>query len=267
MKWPNFRAQRSSKRPNLWSGRGHDDALVALDKEIDHVTWQLVEACKRGRNLEKIILTRQVLQLHGIQRAYVQHGNLGSNNQEQQAATVMPLVKAQLPISPKKTVYAVDVVSLRNWQAYLLSGKPEHMHAVTGINVQGVCALYRMIEIVPDLERVSSVVGNPDSVFEALMMLEQVGLKLHAICHSHRFNGVPQPSDTDWALQDRLDRGGYACIQGIVSEDGYWRFFAGKHPFEIRIIGKGVEKHDDKVFKTGENIDSRSAADGANAIG
>jgi hypothetical protein len=146
-------------------------------------------------------------------------------------------------------LYVVDVMTLRDWQTYLLRGNPEHMHAVTGAHTNGMYLLSRMIEIKADKESRGGVTANPDSVFAALMELDRQGLGLYAIFHSHRIRGIQRPSQVDWAQMEALDAGNYPTIQGIVSEDGYWTFFSGKRPFVIDVIGKGVKQHDEHIFQ------------------
>jgi hypothetical protein len=74
-------------------------------------------------------------------------------------------------------------------------------------------------------------------------------LHMHGLFHCHPGNGpaMTRPSSTDLATQERYERGGYPCIGGICSRDGWFRFFA-HHPFAITIFGKGVVQHEEHLF-------------------
>lgn len=150
---------------------------------------------------------------------------------------------------PEIPLYVVSSIFLKDCYRYLTQGEPEWMHAVTGVRFGYIYTLEKMLKIAADHQSVGGVIGNPNSVADALVYLHERGHCLHAVFHSHRFNGIPSPSGTDRAFQSRLDAGNFPTIQAIFSEDGYVRFFSGVRAFEVYVFGKGVEKINERVYK------------------
>jgi len=118
--------------------------------------------------------------------------------------------------------------------------EPEWMLAVSGMKLGNLRTLEHLIEL--PLASQSAIRASFDMAAFArvAMTLDEKGMALHAIFHSHRFSGYPEPSAVDWRLQELLDQGGYPAIQAVFSEDGYIRFFA-RRPFTVAVSGKGVE--------------------------
>lgn len=152
----------------------------------------------------------------------------------------------QLPLAPALPTYIVSPATLAEAYAYLTQQRPdegqepEWMLAVTGVQHNDLRTLEHLIQIkLAQQSAVTATFDMQDFARVAITLHEQ-GLALHAIFHSHRFRGQPQPSMVDWRLQEVLDQGGYPAIQAVFSEDGYVRFFA-QRPFAVRVSGKGVD--------------------------
>lgn len=121
--------------------------------------------------------------------------------------------------------------------------EPEWMLAVTGVKQASLHTLEHLIEVKLASQSSTKAAFDMQDFARIVMELQEQGLALHAIFHSHRFAGPPHPSGVDWHLQDLLDKGGYPAIQAVFSEDGYVRFFA-RRPFSVTVYGKGVEDVD-----------------------
>jgi proteasome lid subunit RPN8/RPN11 len=117
--------------------------------------------------------------------------------------------------------------------------EPEFMLAVTGVVVDGVRTLERLIEVPMDHQSFGKASFDMQAFNKIANLLYEHDQHLHAVFHSHRFSGPPAPSGTDKRLQTTLEEG-YPAIQAVFSEDGYVRFFANQRPFAIEIHGKGV---------------------------
>lgn len=143
-------------------------------------------------------------------------------------------------------VYVVSPVTLAQAFAHLTprlpeSGEePEGMLAVTGVQQGGWRTLEHLIDVPLAKQSAATASFDMRQFARIAITLYEKGLALHAIFHSHRFAGQPQPSSVDWRLQDLLDQGGYPAIQAVFSEDGYVRFFA-RRPFSVTVAGKGVQ--------------------------
>jgi len=123
--------------------------------------------------------------------------------------------------------------------------EPEWMLAVTGLRRGNLRTLETLFEVAMDTQSAARASFDMDAFTRVGITLHKHGQALHGIFHSHRFNGPPNPSAVDWRLQDRLDEGGYPCIQAVFSEDAHVRFFARK-PFRVEVYGKGVKALDEQ---------------------
>jgi len=170
-----------------------------------------------------------------------------------QAETLRAPAVPLLTDGPGQTsqIYRYDISSttLAEAHAYLtqrLPGRrtePEFMLAVTGIEVDGVRTLERLIEVKMDHQSFGQASFDMGAFTKIALALYEHDQHLHAVFHSHRFGGVPAPSGTDTRLQDILEEA-YPAIQAVFSEDGYVRFFANKRRFAIEIHGTGVRPVD-----------------------
>lgn len=152
--------------------------------------------------------------------------------------------------SPKTHRYVISTATLAEAHAYLTQHRrgahpePEYMLAVTGILVDDVRTLERLIEVKMNHQSAGQASFDMQAFLKIALMLYEHGQHLHAILHSHRFAGPPAPSGTDTRLQCILEEGGYPAIQAVFSEDGWVRFFANDRQFTIEIHGTGAEAID-----------------------
>jgi hypothetical protein len=171
---------------------------------------------------------------------------------------VAQAVAAQAPPSreePSPTVpeYLTTSIFLSTCASYLLAytqqGK-ERINLVTGAKKgDNLRTLDRLGKVaLAQQSQVSATTDQLDLV-KCLRELDAFGLHLHGLFHCHPGNGpaMTRPSGTDLATQERYERGGYPCIGGICSRDGWFRFFA-HHPFAITVYGKGVVQHEEHLF-------------------
>ena len=149
--------------------------------------------------------------------------------------------------------YLVSSATLAQAHAHLtrhlpgVGAEPEWMLAVTGVKQDKLRTLEHLIDVQLASQSTSRASFDMQDFARIALNLHEQGLSLHAIFHSHRFAGAPQPSGVDWRLQGLLDKGGYPAIQAVFSEDGYVRFFA-QRPFTVTVYGKGIEHVDHEPF-------------------
>lgn len=124
------------------------------------------------------------------------------------------------------------------------NSEPEWMLAVTGLRLGAVRTLEHLICIKLASQSFGQASFDMTDFTRVAIELYEHGLALHAIFHSHRFDGPPTPSGTDNHLQDTLEHGGYPAIQAVFSDDGYVRFFARRRPFVVQVFGKGANSVD-----------------------
>lgn len=142
--------------------------------------------------------------------------------------------------------YVISSATLAEAHAYLTQhrpgarSEPEYMLAVTGILVDSVRTLERLIEVRMSQQSSGRASFDMQAFMEIALTLYEHGQHLHAVFHSHRFAGPPAPSGTDTRLQGILEEGGYPAIQAVFSEDGWVRFFANNRQFTIEIHGTGA---------------------------
>lgn len=147
-------------------------------------------------------------------------------------------------------VYCISSSTLAEAYHYLTQrsptsgAEPEWMLAVTGIHREGLRTLEQLVEVKLARQSAGQAAFDMAHFTAVAVTLHEHGQALHAVFHSHRFAGPPQPSSIDYRLQRLLEEGGYPAIQAVFSEDGYVRFFSDKRPFTIEVIGKGAEQHD-----------------------
>ncbi|MBV7334984.1 hypothetical protein KFU94_43450 [Chloroflexi bacterium TSY] len=245
------------------------EVIQRLHLEVDELSRCLAESLKLGQLSEAQLMCEHLQQIRRQQQILVRAPDVtmdevhivgtlptaDSSELDHTSGLGSPATEivdeSEAEAVPTVMTYTVDVMTLKAWQRYLLRGDTEHLLGATGIDVGQHRILTHQLEIAADTQNVSTVIANPEAVFRMLMQLQQHGLGLYALFHSHRFRGIQRPSQIDWDLQQRLDAGGYPTIQGIVSEDGYWTFFAGVYEFAIDVIGSESEviRHDDYVFQ------------------
>lgn len=148
--------------------------------------------------------------------------------------------------------YAVSSWFLYDCYEYLMRKEPEDMFFVTGLQIDNLFTLERIVPFEIDEQTPVYVKGNIASSHQALIQMDEAyDHKLHGWFHSHPGKGAKatHPSGTDMSHQERLERGGYNVIGAIFVRDGFARFFSLRRDFQVVIYGKGVEKIDDRLYR------------------
>ena len=145
--------------------------------------------------------------------------------------------------------YWVSSSTLAEAHAFLTQrAGPEWMLAVSGLRINGARTLETLIQVRLKTQSFAQASFEMGDYTRLMVALGDHGQALHAVFHSHRMSGRPQPSGVDQALQRVLDEGGYPAIQAVFSEDGHVRFFAHK-AFAIHVYGKGIEHVQEKLYR------------------
>jgi proteasome lid subunit RPN8/RPN11 len=215
----------------------------------------LDEALRRLRGTEARLSARLSLALRELSQ-----GEEAASNEDPQCA----LRLAWLVASVRQTIRDIDALVSNNASPlylmsslfledsyrYLVRDPAEDMHFVTGNELGGVRVLERMLTFEKSTRSCVGVAGDPASTHRTLIALDAKGHRLTAWMHSHPGCGpwATRPSPTDLDHQQRLERGGYPAIGAIFSRDGYLRFFSKATDFRVAIFGKGVTRHDERLY-------------------
>lgn len=134
---------------------------------------------------------------------------------------------------------------------FLRQGTDEDIHYVTGVQIEDILTLDRLIPFYLAQKSAVYVKGDLVSSTACLIRMEELGHRLHAWFHIHpgESSDSIHPSSIDINQQKMLERGGYPVIGGIFSRDGFVRFFSIEREFEISVYGKGVEKIGEKLYR------------------
>lgn len=91
-------------------------------------------------------------------------------------------------------------------------------------------------------------------------LVERDQHRVWGIWHNHPTFGKAstRPSQTDWAMQDRLVRIGMPhCLGGIASLDGWLRLYSSARPFSVELYGSGAEVVETSPFETIIKLEQR----------
>jgi hypothetical protein len=188
---------------------------------------------------------------------------MGANEQLQQSCRDINLTNEflasldQLAVETKPLVdsgvrkFLVSSLFLHESYKKLTADKDEQFYFITGSEIEGVHVLDQMLEFTHQRRSFAGVVGDPKSTHSLLIRLDQFGHRLLAHFHSHPGKGVgsTSPSGTDRDFQQRLESAGHLAICAIFSRDGYFRVLRNDRNFELEVFGKGVEKHENNIFR------------------
>jgi proteasome lid subunit RPN8/RPN11 len=127
----------------------------------------------------------------------------------------------------------------------------ERLLMISGVKIrEGQRTLDRMVRVeLADQSAIHALANQHELQRHLIEFSERWGHALHGLFHSHPGTGVlaTRPSSTDLETHERYERG-YPVVGMICVRDGFLRFFSHR-PFTIRLYGKGVEQHDDHLFK------------------
>jgi hypothetical protein len=224
--------------------------LTLINASRDEGLARIIASLNRALaqpNLEQV--QRHIEQLQGFRRL------------QRDLADMLPVLSIGLDrtvAEPQRLVtpvYCVSSMMLHDCHPYLVQRmqatgrEPEWMLALTGLRIGNLLTLEHRLELKLDVQSAACASTDMRDLTRLLIQLSEFGQALHAVFHSHRFNGPPRPSATDMSLQEKLEQARYPAIQAVFSEDGYVRFFAKHRPFEVLIYGKGVEKVDRYLYR------------------
>ncbi|MFQ5859205.1 MAG: hypothetical protein ACE5LU_26695, partial [Anaerolineae bacterium] len=225
---------------------------------------QRLEATRAQGIARRLALLNRALQAGDAQSVDRYREELERFLQAAQTASALPaqvqaVLGPALPVPEEKVpTYWISPATLAEAHAYLTqrlpgthtstglstSQEPEWMLAVTGLKRDHVYTLEHLIEVKLATQSGARASFDIQDFTRVAVSLHEHGQALHAIFHSHRFQGPPHPSGTDDNLQRILEEGGYPAIQAVFSEDGYVRFFARRRQFAVEVHGKGVKQID-----------------------
>lgn len=148
-------------------------------------------------------------------------------------------------------IYTVSSWFLYDSYKYLTKEPEEAIHYVTGIKIDNIFTLDRMVTFGMDKQSLGFVRGDFSSSHKALIQMDEYGHRLHAWFHSHPGTGIgaSYPSGVDKDHQERLERGGYPAIGAIFTRDGFVRFFSLNGCFEVIVYGKEIDKVEERCFR------------------
>lgn len=150
-----------------------------------------------------------------------------------------------------KTIFACGSWFLQKCLSELAKTEKESLLYITGLKFGSVRTLERFLNLEYANQTTTYVSADKKSNQQALIELGKYGQSLHAWFHSHPGSGAEatMPSTVDLRHQSDLEKGGYSAIGGIFTRDGYVRFFTKEHKYEIEVIGKGIEKVEEGIYK------------------
>jgi hypothetical protein len=159
----------------------------------------------------------------------------------------------------KKRFFIISSLTVKDSSEYLAQQPEESFHLMSGVVVDGIIVLERIIPIKPEYRSIGGWKGDPLDTIKKLLYLDDYEHALLCTWHIHPSKGMNAtlPSREDCNYQMSLEKGGYQAIMAIFSRDGFFRFFNIKNDFEIRIYGKGVESVEEqaKLFKISKTND------------
>ena len=162
-------------------------------------------------------------------------------------------MEMSMDVEAKKRFFIVSSLTVRDSLEYLARQPEESLHFMSGVVIDGITVLERIIPIRHEYRSVGGWRGDPLDTIRKLLNLDEYEHALQCTCHIHPGRGeyATLPSTEDLKYQESLERGGYQAIMAIFSRDGFLRFINIKNNFVIRIYGKGVETVDEqaKLFK------------------
>jgi len=162
-----------------------------------------------------------------------------------------PLKKKAQTEYNEKPVYRMSAWLVRDAFKYLTRLPEESLCFVAGQQVRdNSYTLERLIKVDHEIQTSSRAKAQVNSSAQALSEIDDYGASFTAHLHSHPFagEGGTRPSNKDFKFQSSLEGGGYVCIGGIFSRDGYLRFFSHQREFEVQVTGLGVSRAGENLF-------------------
>jgi hypothetical protein len=201
-----------------------------VDHNIDRLSVEIAKAFKGHSRHRTGFLLKQALLLGKLSR---------------QLSALLPTRNMK-----RMQTYIMSSLFLHDCFKFLNTGKVESLNFVTGLQLENVSVLDRIVDFKLKIQSPVYAKGDSDSVRRALIELGKYEHKLLGCFHIHPGRGIrsTEPSSIDLRLQQTLDRGGYRLVNAIFSRDGIIRFYSSRD-FEIQVCGKGVEQINGKFYR------------------
>jgi hypothetical protein len=148
-------------------------------------------------------------------------------------------------------IYVVDAWFLQDLIQRLTPRQDEEIAYVTGINLEGVKILSRICGVALEQQSVVYARATSRSCADTLADILDHGMQLLAMGHSHPGSGAAatHESSIDVNYLGRIQRAGADVIGLIVTRDGFVRFFTVEKPFQVLVLGNGVNQVEEYVFQ------------------
>lgn len=175
--------------------------------------------------------------------------------------TTIRRVKQNVQVLPSpvvKTAAGIDVLHVRlsslqvaEVKRLLTRTDAESMCIIVGV-LHGIEWFATSIAPLP-LARatVNGVTADLSLAHEKLLEIEQYGHVVLVVMHSHPGQGAQsvRESSIDRQAQHRYEIAGYRSLTGIVSRDGYVRFFTNNITYKLDIHGNGIQQISEGLYR------------------
>jgi len=150
---------------------------------------------------------------------------------------------------------------------YLMDTPMESLAYLSGVRCRETTVIDQLVTFKLDVQTAVYVRGNPMSVADALIAMDERGDLLEGTIHCQPGEGpsATLPSGIDRKHHRRLESVGYKPLGIIMSRDGHFRFYTDRMPFEVQVVGNDAVKLSDTSYKLmmDEAITGTKAAENA----
>jgi hypothetical protein len=134
---------------------------------------------------------------------------------------------------------------------YLMDTPLESLAYLSGVRCQETTVIDQLVTFKLDVQTEVYVRGNPMSVADALIAMDEQGDLLEGTIHCQPGEGpsATLPSGIDRKHHRRLESAGYRPLGIIMARDGHIRFYTDRMPFEVQVVGNDVVKLSDTSYR------------------
>jgi hypothetical protein len=127
----------------------------------------------------------------------------------------------------------------------------ESLAYLSGVRCRETTVIDQLVTFKLDVQTEVYVRGNPMSMADALIAMDERGYLLEGTIHCQPGEGpsATLPSGIDRKHHRRLESVGYKPLGIIMSRDGHTRFYTDRMPFEVRVVGNDAVKLSDTSYK------------------
>jgi proteasome lid subunit RPN8/RPN11 len=195
-----------------------------LTTQAEELKKKLIGSAERGQEAKATEYLKALLELH----------------------RTINIISTIISLPSEKIIPVYLIGSRLLYESYdlLTRTKEESLHYLTGIRVENIFVITRIVPFELVQQSIVGVRGDSLSSFSVLRDMDTFGEALFACFHSHPGSGPSStyPSSIDKEYQERLERGDYPTISAIFSRDGHVRFYSLNRRFIVAIKGRGVER-------------------------